>query len=368
MRRQSAIDEANGALARAEADVAALRAENAQLTQRLADQEARHRFLLDRLPDIIWAADADRVFTYVSAGCEQVLGYRPEELIGRGSEIVMHPSSVDAFNDGYRWQMAHPDGEQTYRVNLRHRDGHSVPVELHNIGTPVNGRYGGGTGSVREISDRLRLERELQEQAAELAASRERARIAQELHDSVTQALFSMTITAGTARMMVEQHRPGVEAKLEDLSALAQQGLAEMRSLIFELRPANLADEGLLPALRRHAAAVEGRTGLKIRVSANEHMARLPATVEEGLYRIVQEALHNVVKHAHARTARVTLTLRPSEVRVEVRDDGIGFDPQPTRDGLGLLGMASRAERLGGRFQLQSSGKGTRISVKVPIT
>jgi PAS domain S-box-containing protein len=341
--------------------------ENARLARELADQEARHRFLLDRLPDVMWAAGADRVFTYVSAGCERILGYRPEELIGRGSEIVMHPSSVDAFNEGYRWQMAHPDADQTYRVNLRHKDGHPVPVELHNIGTPVDGRYGGGTGSVREISDRLRLEQELQEQAAELAAGRERARLAQELHDSVTQALFSMTITAGTVRMMLEEGRPGVEAKLDDLSTLARQALTDMRSLIFELRPANLAEEGLLPALRKHAAAVEGRTGLGIGVSAASDLERLPAPMEEALFRIAQEAIHNVVKHAHARHVQVAIGRQGAEVRMEVRDDGDGFDPRQKSDGLGLLGIASRAERLGGRLGVESSAKGTRISVSLPI-
>lgn len=175
---------------------------------------------LDRLPDVIWAAGADRIFTYVSAGSEPLLGYRPEELIGRSSDVVMHASSGEAFAEGYRWQIAHPDGDQTYRVNLRHKDGHPVPVELHNVGTPVNGRYGGGTGSIREISETLRLEREIREQAAELAAGRERARLAQELHDSVTQLLFSMTITAGAARRLLEQDRPGVASKLDELSEL----------------------------------------------------------------------------------------------------------------------------------------------------
>lgn len=370
MRSQGALAARERARRRAHpdrVDRAALIAENARLVQRLADQEARHRFLLDRLPDIIWAAGADRVFTYLSAGCEKILGYRPDELIGKSSEIVMHPSSMEAFDEGYRWQMAHPDGDQTYRVSLRHKDGHAVPVELHNIGTPVNGRYGGGTGSVREISDRLRLERELQEHAAELAASRERAHLAQELHDSVTQALFSMTITAGTARMMLEQGRPGLEAKLDELSALARQALTEMHSLIFELRPRNLAEAGLLPALRKHVAAVQGRTGLVIRLTANGNLRRLPPPVEEALYRVAQEAIHNVVKHAGASEVHLDIATLGADVRMEIRDDGVGFDPRRGSDGLGLPGMAARAERLGGRVEVESlPGRGTKICVSIP--
>ncbi len=309
--------------------------------------------VLDRLPDVIWAADADRIFTYVSAGSEQLLGYRPEELIGQSSEIVMHESSRDAFEEGYRWQVAHPDGDQTYRVNLRHKDGRAVPIELHNIGTPVSGRYGGGTGSVREISERLRLEREIRDQAAELAAGRERAHLAQELHDSVTQALFSMTITAGAARMLLERDEPGVEAKLEELRALAREALGEMRGLISELRPGSLVEEGFVPALRKHLAAVQGRTGLVIRLDAGPHLPRLPLATEDALYRIAQEAIHNVVKHACAHEVSVRIAGSSGGVELEIGDDGVGFDPGARSDGLGLVGMAARAERLGGSVTVE---------------
>ena len=323
---------------------------------------------LDRLPDVIWAADGDRIFTYVSAGCERLLGYRPDELIGRNSAIVMHESSRQAFEEGYRWQIANPDSDQTYRVNLRHKDGHPVPVELHNIGTPVDGRYGGGTGSVREISETLRLERETQEQAAELAATRERAHLAQELHDSVTQALFSMTITAGTARMLLEQNKPGVAAKLDEVSALAREALGEMRSLIFELRPGNLTEEGFVSALRKHVASVQGRTGLVIRLDVSPDLTRLPLPIEDALYRIAQEAIHNVVKHAQAHEVNIRITDSPTSVRMEIHDDGVGFDSRTRTDGLGLPGMAARADRLGGSVTVGSAeGRGTVVAAVLPV-
>ncbi len=241
-------------------------------------------------------------------------------------------------------------------------------MELHNIGTPVDGRYGGGTGSVREISERLRLEREIEQQAAELAAGRERAHLAQELHDSVTQALFSMTMTAGAARRLVEQDRPGVDAKLDELSELAREALAEMRGLIFELRPGNLAEEGFEPALRKHLTAIQGRTGLIVRLDVAPDLGRLPAAIEGALYRIAQEAIHNVVKHAGAREAQVRVARLTSEVLMTVSDDGTGFDAQMRTDGLGLPGMAARAERLGGRAGVESSpGGGTTVSVVLPL-
>ena len=355
------------ALIRALAGHAALAVQNDRLIERLNDDETRHRFVLDRLPDVIWAAGADRIFTYVSAGSERILGYRPEELLGRSSDIVMHDSSRDAFETGYRWQIAHPDGDQTYRVNLRHKDGHAVPVELHNIGTPVNGRYGGGTGSIREMTERDRLERETRAQAAELAANRERAHLAQELHDSVTQALFSMTLTAGAARMLLERDAPGVGAKLDELSALARDAMAEMRSLIFELRPGSLAEEGFVPSLEKHLAAIQGRTGLVIRLDVDPDLRRLPVSIEDALYRIAQEAIHNVVKHASAREVRLQIARRSTGVRMEIRDDGAGFDPRSPSDGLGLAGMTARAERLGGSATVESTpGSGTVVTVMLP--
>jgi PAS domain S-box-containing protein len=348
---------------------ATLAIENARLVEELAEQDARHRFLLDRLPDAMWAAGADRVFTYLSAGIERISGYRPDELIGRSSQIVMHESTREAWEDGYRWQIAHPDGDQTYRVNLRHKDGHPVPVELHNIGTPVDGRYGGGTGSVREISERLRLERELEEQAAELAAGRERAHLARELHDSVTQALFSMTLTAGAARRLAEQHQPGVEAKLDELGELTREALTEMRSLLFELRPGNLADAGLVAALRDHVAAVQSRAGLITRFYADPDLGRLGPAIENALYRIAQEAIHNVVKHAGAREVDVRLTRHATNVALEVRDDGVGFDAGAPTDGLGLPGMAARAERVGGSLAVDTvPGRGTVVTVVLPVS
>jgi signal transduction histidine kinase len=279
----------------------------------------------------------------------------------------MHESSRRAFEEGYRWQIAHPDGDHTYRVNLRHKDGHPVPVELHNVGTPVNGRYGGGIGSVREISERLRLERELQEQAAELAASRERAHLAQELHDSVTQALFSMTVTAGAARMLLEQNKPGVESKLDELSGLAREALVEMRSLVLELRPGNLAEEGFVPALRKHVASVQGRTGLAVRLDISPDLARLSLATEDALYRIAQEALHNVIKHARAHKVSVRIVGSPAILRMDICDDGVGFDPHRRTDGLGLVGMAARAERLGGSVTVDSGPRrGTIVTVVLP--
>jgi signal transduction histidine kinase len=217
------------------------------------------------------------------------------------------------------------------------------------------------------MTERDRLEREIKDQAAELASSRERAHLAQELHDSVTQALFSITLTAGAARMLLERNGSGVEAKLEELGALSREALAEMRSLIFELRPGSLSEEGFVPALRKHVAAVQGRTGLVIRLDVSPDLASLPLPVEDALYRIAQEAIHNVVKHARAHEVGIRIAMQSTTVRMQIRDDGIGFDQRSRRDGIGMAGMALRAERVGGSVTVESApGRGMVVTATLP--
>src|SRR5439155_15702126 len=134
-----------------------------------------------------------------------------------------------------------------------------------------------------------------------------------------------------------------------------------------ELRPESLEQEGLAAALRKYAAAREARDGLTVEIVAEDER-RLAPQHEEAAYRIVREALHNVVKHARARRARVRLRFRPAALELEVHDDGQGFDVSAMRSGLGLTSMRERAEQLGGSLDVQSSpGRGTTVSARLPV-
>jgi signal transduction histidine kinase len=161
-----------------------------------------------------------------------------------------------------------------------------------------------------------------------------------------------------------------VPGKLAELRELQRDALAEMRALIFELRPGNLQEQGLVQALRTHATGLSGRIGLPIVVDSELGDRRPSLDVEEALYRIAQEALHNIVKHAGARQARVELARQAGGVRVRVEDDGHGFDPDAVPDGhLGLAGMRTRADRLGGTFRVESElGRGTLVEAVIPET
>ena len=209
----------------------------------------------------------------------------------------------------------------------------------------------------------------LQHQAEQLAVLEERQRLARELHDSVTQALYSVTLYADASRMAFSaQQREALEHNLQEVGKMAREAMYDMRLLIFELRPFMLEEEGLIAALRARLAAVEGRAGLKTGVRVKGER-RLPIPVEEEIYHIVQEGLNNVVKHAEAREIQILVDYGEDIVRVEMIDDGIGFDPEAASQsgGVGLLGIRERVMKLKGSLEIKSiPANGTRLIVRIP--
>jgi signal transduction histidine kinase len=208
----------------------------------------------------------------------------------------------------------------------------------------------------------------LYEQAQQLAVMKERGRLARDLHDSVTQALYGATLySEAAARQLSSGDRDLAVAHLREIRSTTEEALREMRLLIFELRPPILSQEGLSSALQARLDAVEGRVGLETRF-LGDGVGRLSPQVEEALYRIAQEALNNALKHAQARSITVKLGREGQRVSLEIADDGLGFDPAAVREcgGFGLRGMEERAARLGGTLTVQSRpGAGTTIKVEV---
>ena len=212
----------------------------------------------------------------------------------------------------------------------------------------------------------------LEQQAEQLAVLQERQRLARELHDSVTQSLYSVALYANAAALALAAGKHDIVAGyLTELQETAQEGMRDMRLLIFQLHPPVLEAEGLVAALQTRLAAVEDRAGLQTQFRVVGER-RLPIAIEEDLYWIAQEALNNMRKHAAARHVTVTLHFTPESVRLDVLDDGVGFDLQAVRaEGRGsggLRSIAERTERLGGRLTHESSpGAGTRVTVEVTL-
>jgi signal transduction histidine kinase len=166
--------------------------------------------------------------------------------------------------------------------------------------------------------------------------------------------------------MAIEQYEQ-VRQYLADIQNTAQESLAEMRLLIYELRPPILQKEGLLAALQNRLYSVENRAGLKSSLQTNLG-ERLAPEVEEDLYRIVHEALNNILKHAQAKNVRISIQQSEGLLTLEISDDGIGFEPEAAarEGGLGMTSMQQRALMHGWRFTVHSSpGQGTQIRVEV---
>ncbi len=216
----------------------------------------------------------------------------------------------------------------------------------------------------------LAIERRLATEAQDTAILEERQRLARDLHDSVTQALYSITLHAEGARLLLASGDLVMVADaLHGLQDTTQEALDEMRLLIFDLRPPILEQIGLVATLQARLNAVEGRANLQTTLIADE-VGELPALVEQALYRIAQETLNNALKHAHAQ--HITLQLRQAHtwVVLAISDDGVGFDPMLARanGGLGLCGIAERVAQLDGTFTLQSApGAGTQLRMEIPL-
>ena len=208
----------------------------------------------------------------------------------------------------------------------------------------------------------------LREEAERAATAAERSRLARELHDAVTQALFSASLIAEALPRIWAQHPDEGRRGLEELRQLTRGASAEMRTLLLELRPAALTEKPLGELLRHLTEATAGRTRVPVSLSV-EGNRPLPAKVQIALYRIAQEALNNVAKHAAASQAAVTLQSSPKQVVLTVGDDGCGFDLGDIRpDQLGVGIMHERAEKIGAMLQVESQpARGTRVAVAWPV-
>ena len=206
----------------------------------------------------------------------------------------------------------------------------------------------------------------LHEEAMQNAAMSERRRLARELHDSVSQALFGIVLGSRTA-MQLGAKTPA-EGALKYVLDLSEGALAEMRALIFELRPESLETDGLLMALDKQATALAARHNLKVHLNLDTQEPALDIKAKEALYRIALEAIQNTIKHAHASEVTLSLQVLADSVRLQIADNGRGFDAQKTVQGhYGLSIMHERAEQFGGSLRVATADSGTQVTVELPL-
>ncbi|GLZ36148.1 hypothetical protein Lesp02_83350 [Lentzea sp. NBRC 105346] len=284
--------------------------------------------------------------------------------------------AVDDLREVLRRSIGRTATDQAFETYARDRGievpetGDADPDLVHHAETLLAGSVGTASARIMVASvageEQLRVEEvmEMLDEASQVAALEERHRLARELHDSVSQALFSMTLHTRAVELAVQKEGGSPEGPvargLKELRSLTQGALAEMRASLFQLRPDALHEDGLAEAIRKQSAAIAARENLQITVDAPMYRLVLDDRAEEELFRVVQEAVHNSVKHASPRRIEIRLDECPEGLVVEVIDDGNGFDPLAARPGgMGLNGMRERMARIGGELIINSSTTGS---------
>jgi len=285
-------------------------------------------------------------------------------------------ADVREFESFAGWPRAHPVMKDF--IGMPVLDGEEILGAVF-LANKVPRQPGGGAGFTQEDEDLLRIladhaaialtNARLHERSRELTLAGERARIAHELHDAVSQKLFSLRLTAQAAAALVDTDPGRAKDEIRQVAALAAEAADELRAVVVELRPAALDEDGLVATLRTQADVLDRVHSASVTFHAFRVRA-LPAAQEEALLRVAQEATHNALRHARPRTVSVTLEGHGKGARLRIRDDGRGFDPggvQRAGRHLGLVSMRDRADGVGGRLTVQSEpGKGTVIEMEVP--
>lgn len=222
---------------------------------------------------------------------------------------------------------------------------------------------------IRERADLKTMRGTLVEQISEAAAQEERKRLARDLHDSIKQQVFSMSVSAAAAYAHLEGNPAAARAALLDVKQSAQEAMVEMRALLQQLSPAPLEKSGLVQALREQCEALAYRTGAKVETQFGTLPPddRLPIGAQETIFRIAQEALSNIARHARAMHVTLALNTEDDAVTLKITDNGQGFDISKAPEGMGLGNIRSRAQAIGATIALESeTGKGTMLNVRIP--
>lgn len=327
-----------------------------------------HRALFENAPDGILVVDASGIIRDANPEALRLFEYSREELEGSPIEVLV-PEDVRGRHEGHRDRYVNDPVRRPMGIGMelvaRRKDGTTFPVEI-SLNRLPDGEENFTVATVRDVSTRKRL-RDFGAGALR-AAEEVRARIARDLHDDTAQQLSAHLIRlklleqAGTEeerKEHVRQLREGLQATAEGVRRIARG-----------LRPPELEDAGLLPALQAHARGLEQSHELRVTLDVGPVDRYLTPDGLLVLYRIVQEALTNVARHAGTAEARVTVSASVEFVEAEIADAGKGFAPDRTYTegrGLGLMGMQERAAMVGGHLRVQSQqGGGTRIVVRIP--
>ena len=332
----------------------------------LRQSEERYRSLVENAKDVIYTLSPDGTITSLNPCFETITGWLPSDWLGKPFAPLVHlddrPVAVDIYQRALRGETP-----PIFELRIQVKSSEYIQGEFTNTPLIKEGDVVGVLGIARDITDRKRAKEALQRLNQTLED--EAKRIAHALHDEAGQLLASVHIAVDVvARELPARAR----VRLERVKDLLNQAEEQLRRLSHELRPTILDNLGLRPALEFLAQGVSRRTGLSITVEGGTE-GRLASSVETALYRLVQEALNNVTRHAQAKCVTVRLQRDARVIRCTIGDDGVGFDvtsvfARKREQGLGLIGMRERVNSVGGTLQIISApGGGTTIAVELSL-
>jgi two-component system, NarL family, sensor histidine kinase UhpB len=326
--------------------------------------EARYRELFENANDIVFSTDLEGNFTSVNPAGERLSGYALSEAQALNFSAIVAPECVEIARRARQAKLSGKEGR--YELAILAKDGSRIPLEVNTRLVYQQGVPVGFQGIARDITERKQADRALRQLNERL--EEEAKRIAHALHNEAGQMLSAVYL----ALAEIASELPAAREQLRRISAPLDQVGEQLRRLSHELRPVILDDFGLVAALEFLADGVRRRTHLIVTVESSIE-GRLPSQVEITLYRILQEALTNVTKHARATRARIKLGQTDQMLTSSIQDDGIGLDPtrlfpQPGGRGLGLIGIRERLGGVRGTFSIISGvGQGTTLEISIPL-
>ena len=340
----------------------------------LRESEERYRELFENARDAIYVHDLSGRYTSVNRAAEQLSGFTREEILGKHFSNFVSPRDLKQVRTNLCRKLDE-ENETIYEVDVVTRTGQRVPVEVSSRLIYENGVAVGVQGTARDITDRKRAQEALRIYSQRLiqAQEAERENIARELHDEIGQVLTAVKINLQSVQRSCRT--ADCVPRLDESIGIVDEALGRVRELSIELRPSLLDDLGLTAALRWYVDRYAQRTGIIAEVlNGFEEDGRLPRELETACFRIAQEALTNVARHAQAASVSVQLERSRERILLTVADDGVGFDidhlrkSAPAASALGLRGMEERALAVGGHIEIDSgSGRGTHVRATFPL-
>ena len=349
--------------------------ERKQAEVALRESEERYRELFENARDAIYVHDLDGTYIRVNKAAERLSGYPREEIVGHNFWEFIAPDHIKHVREHFCTKLAQ-QGETTYECDVISKDGRRVPVEVSSRAIYENGIVVGVQGMARDITERKWAQDALQMFSRQLidAQEDERRRIARELHDQIGQVLTAVKMNLYTVQQVCSSSE--TRSYVKDNIEAVDEALRLVRDLSVDLRPPVLDDLGLATAIRWYVDRYTSRTGLKVQVKIDlpDDNERFSRELETACFRIAQEALTNVVRHANAYHVLVQLEKEGSVLFLTIKDDGVGFDldslrhREPRATTLGLVSMHERAHAAGGIIYIDSKlRQGTEIRFSIPL-